>query len=408
MTTLEVTVADGRVESAGNGVITGWAWSPAEPKVRVRVDVWVDGRIVASGLADRPAPGLKKVGIGDGRHAFAIELPEELAREDRELAVAVRVAGVAERLTMLSGWNDLGDGAWSGVLMAPDNAAPPAPPIADDAPPLAAEPAAAALVGLDGWLFAYPDGGAGPTAVRDAAAALQRSAEELAALGIRYVVAVAPPKLTVYPDRLLHPDVPEVTAAGNLEWLTRDSDVFEILDLFGALSDARGHGDLFLPRDEAWSALGALHVQRALIKRAGLAALRPTPLAEARFARGLEPPAEGLAGLPIVGPEGDGSEPPVPDAVDAHALRAQRVPAAEHLEAEGGPAARVYERADAVDLPRAVLVGDPCIHAVVPWLAEVCSRLIVFGTPTPPMVPIELEFPDVVFHLLEERRLGGG
>ena len=402
MTTLEVAVADGRVESAGNGIVTGWAWIPATPEARATIHVWVDGRIVASGVADQGGLGLEKVGIGDGHHGFTIELPEELAVA-KELAIAVRVSGATTRLPMLNNWNLQEDGAWADVRMVEDTKPPPPQPIADDAPAVDPEPAEAALAGRAGWLFALPHGGPAVDAV---AANLERHAEQLATLGIRYVVAVAPPKLAVYRDRVLHRGLPSMTAARALMRLARDSDLLEILDLQGTLADGRHHGDVFLPHDEDWSALGALHVQRALIKRAGIPRLRATPLAEARFAPQLELPPDALAALPIVGPVGDRAEPVIPDGIDASALQAQRIPAAEHLEVEGQPAARVYERPGGDDLPRVVLLGDPCIHAVVPWLAEVSSRLIVFSASSPPMVPIELEYPDVVFHVLEERRIG--
>lgn len=403
---VELTVADGRVESAGDGVVTGWAWSPPAPDVRVRIVVWVNGRIAASGLADRPTPGLEKIGLPDDRHGFAIELPEELAGEHEELAVAVRVAGVSERLSMVPGWNEQADGAWAAARMVVDDRPAPTPPMADDAPPNPEEPATAALAGRDGWLFAHPRDGHPRTEIDDVAADLQRSAEALAMLGIRYVVAIAPPKLAVYPDRVLHAAVPASGVARALQQLSRDSDVLEVLDLREVLADARRHGDLYLPRDERWSALGALHVQRALIKRAGLHGLRPTAFAEAAFAESLEPPLAALIGLPLVGPDGDNSEPSIPDGIDASAQRAQRVPAGEHLETEGLPEARVYENPGSEDLPRAVLVGDPCVHAVAPWLAEACSRLVVLSSASAPMVAIELEHPPVVFHLLEERRIG--
>ena len=303
---------------------------------------------------------------------------------------------------MLSNWNQQEDGPWADVRMVEDNRPPRPAPIADT-PSADPEPATAALAGRSGWLFALPHGG---DPVEDVAAALDRSAEAITALGIRYVVAIAPPKLAVYRDRLLHRGMPSLTAARSLARLARGSDILEILDLHGALADGRHHGDVFLPRDEDWSALGALHVQRALIKRAGVPRLRPTPLAEARFAARLELPADALARLPVIGPAGDDAEPVIPDGIDASALRAQRVPAADHLEHEGLPPARVYERPGDEELPRVVLVGDPCMHAIVPWLAEVSSRLIVFSASSPPMVPIELEYPDVVFHVLEERRIG--
>jgi hypothetical protein len=310
---------------------------------------------------------------------------------------------VAERLPMLNSWNLQEDGPWADVRMVEDSKPPPPPPMADDAPASDPEPAAAALAGRSGWRFALPHGG---RPLDEVAADLEGSAEALAALGIRYVVAIAPPKLAIYRDRLLHRGLPSTIAARALTRLARDSDLVEILDLHGTLADGRHHGEVFLPLDEDWSALGALHVQRALVKRAGVPGLRPTPLAEARFAPRLELPANALAELPVVGPVGDYGEPVIPDGIDASALQAQRFPAGEHLEVEGQPAARVYERPGGEALPRVVLVGDPCIHAVAPWLAEVSSRLIIFSSPSPPMVPIELEYPDVVFHVLEERRIG--
>src|SRR4051794_32536025 len=108
MATREMKVVDGRVEAALGGVVTGWAWNPADPEDRVTVTIWVNGRPVASGVADQHAPGLADVGIGDGEHAFAIALPETLTQE-RELRVAVRVDGAAGTLPLLEQWSHTGD-----------------------------------------------------------------------------------------------------------------------------------------------------------------------------------------------------------------------------------------------------------------------------------------------------------
>lgn len=405
MQSAEVTVADGRVESVRDGVVTGWAWSPPAPDVRVGILVWVDGRIAATGRADQHAPGLAEVGIGDGHHAFQIALPEELATQE-EHAVAVRVAGVSERLSMLRGWNEQGEGPWSATRLVADDRPEPPPPLADDPAPSGAEPAAAAVTGRGGWRFAHGHGATTRANLQEVARQLEGTASALAELGIRYVAALAPAKLVVYPDRVLRPAVAPTGAGQALTRLARDSDVLDVVDLTEVLSHARRYGDVHLPQDERWSALGGLHVQRALVKRAGVPGLRPTPLARARFAGTLEPPPADLAPLPVVGPSEDGVEPEAPLGIDPATLRSQRVPAASHLDADGHVAPRVYERADAGDLPRAVLVGDPSAQALAPWLAEVTSRLVVFAQPEAPLVPIELEHPAVVFHVLEERRIG--
>ena len=58
--------------------LIGWAWDPSRPGARLRVDLAVDGqplrRVTASGFR----PDLLDAGIGDGRHAFSLELPRRV------------------------------------------------------------------------------------------------------------------------------------------------------------------------------------------------------------------------------------------------------------------------------------------------------------------------------------------
>lgn len=407
METLKLKVADGRVEGTPGGVVTGWAWNPSDPEERVIVEVWVNRVPVAGGVADQHAPGLAKAGIGDGHHAFAIALPEAVAAEDQP-RVAVRVQGALGLLPVLENWSQTGDGEpWSTVQLISDDGPLPPPPIPDDAPPPVAEPATAALTGRDGWLF-----GLSPTeaerlrGLRGVVEELQESATLLDQLAIRYVVAIAPPKLAVHPELATMPTAGVPRCAPELEALARDSDSLEVFDLLPVLLDARRHGELYLPREETLSALGAFHVHRALVKRAGPVGpgLRALPIEAMALAPALESGEEPLAALPTLGDPAD-PEAEQPEGIDAAALRALRMPAGGHLELDGLPAPRVYERGDAQQLPRAVLVGDPVVHAVAPWLAEATSRLVVLSATRAPLVPIELEHPAVVFHLLDDRRL---
>ncbi|MCW3062972.1 MAG: hypothetical protein JWN32_144, partial [Solirubrobacterales bacterium] len=270
MATVESKVADGRVEESLGGVVTGWAWNPADNEDRVTVTVWVNGRPVGSDVADSEAPGLAKAGIGDGRHAFAVQLPEALLAE-QPLHVAVRVEGATGRLRMLDDWTRTGsDGPWAGAELVEHTGPLGANPIADDAPPPVRDPATTALTGSDGWLFGLSETDADRlTTLRRVADELQESATLLDQLGIRYVVAIAPPKLAVHPERATMPTAGVPRCAPELEALARDDDSLEIFDLLPVLLDARRHGPLYLPREETLSALGAFHVQRALIKRAG-------------------------------------------------------------------------------------------------------------------------------------------
>ncbi len=403
----QIKVVDGRVEGTPDGVVTGWAWNPADPEERVRITVWVNGRPVASGPADQRAPGLKKVGIGDGRHAFAIPLPEEL-RDQQPLRVAVRADGAVERLPLLENWSETGaESVWSGVELVPDEGPLPTPPIEDDPPPPAPEPATSALTGRDGWLFGLTSAEAERLQrLRSLAEELQGAAALLEQLAIRYVVAVVPAKLAVHPEMATVASADMPRCARELEALARDSDSLEILDLLGVLQDARRHGPLFHPREERLSALGAFHVTRALVKRAGPIppGLRPLPLSSMALAPTLETPGEALEDLPQIGAPDSGSA-GVLEGIDAASLRALRMPAASHLEVEGLPAPRVYEQPGAEDLARAALVGDPVIHTIAPWLAESTARIVILESRRAPLVPIELEHPAVVFHVLDERRI---
>lgn len=54
----------------------GWAWDPSHPSDRLRVDLAVDGRSLwRRRLAGNFRGDLLAAGIGDGRHAFSLELP---------------------------------------------------------------------------------------------------------------------------------------------------------------------------------------------------------------------------------------------------------------------------------------------------------------------------------------------
>ncbi|KOX43013.1 hypothetical protein ADL19_28665 [Streptomyces purpurogeneiscleroticus] len=69
--------------------ITGWAQDLAHPDGPVCLDIVVDGAIVAMACAELYRADLEVAGIGDGCHAFDLELPQPLAPEAAH-AVEVR------------------------------------------------------------------------------------------------------------------------------------------------------------------------------------------------------------------------------------------------------------------------------------------------------------------------------
>ncbi|OAQ19870.1 glycosyltransferase [Thermosulfurimonas dismutans] len=80
----------GHLDSVDGLLVTGWTYNKANPEERVEVVVLVDGKPVAEGVADQYREDLKQDGIGDGKHAFKIKLPDELADgEVHEIKVVV-------------------------------------------------------------------------------------------------------------------------------------------------------------------------------------------------------------------------------------------------------------------------------------------------------------------------------
>jgi hypothetical protein len=70
--------AVGYVDEIADGHVAGWAWCPAHPRVRLAVWVVLGDRLLAGAVADRRRPSLVRAQIGDGAHAFRIELPAGL------------------------------------------------------------------------------------------------------------------------------------------------------------------------------------------------------------------------------------------------------------------------------------------------------------------------------------------
>ncbi|MCR6631653.1 MAG: hypothetical protein NVV74_17300 [Magnetospirillum sp.] len=67
---------EGFIDALDGGRLFGWAWDRLHPQERLRIDVSIDGAVVASTTADQLRPDLRASGIGDGQHAFEVEVPE--------------------------------------------------------------------------------------------------------------------------------------------------------------------------------------------------------------------------------------------------------------------------------------------------------------------------------------------
>ncbi|GGF66443.1 hypothetical protein GCM10007301_27670 [Azorhizobium oxalatiphilum] len=87
----------GRMDAVDNGQLFGWVWDRNRPDSRLLVRILLDAVEVASGIADKPRVDLRRNGIGDGHHAFAIDLPQQaLQSPERLTVIAVSVNPAAE------------------------------------------------------------------------------------------------------------------------------------------------------------------------------------------------------------------------------------------------------------------------------------------------------------------------
>jgi hypothetical protein len=75
----------GRVDKVGNDRAFGWAAEDGNFSEHVLIEIWHDGAVVASGIADRLRADLKEGGFGEGDHAFEVDLPEGQLAEGIEV-----------------------------------------------------------------------------------------------------------------------------------------------------------------------------------------------------------------------------------------------------------------------------------------------------------------------------------
>lgn len=83
----------GQLLSAKGDTVAGWAWSPANGRRRIQIEiVETSGKVVATGTAAVFDRSLIENGIGDGFHAFRLQVPTK-AFVGHEMLVRGRIAG---------------------------------------------------------------------------------------------------------------------------------------------------------------------------------------------------------------------------------------------------------------------------------------------------------------------------
>jgi hypothetical protein len=87
----------GRVDAIDSGRIFGWAFDPMAPDQRLTIRILLDGKVIAEAVADRNRPDLRRNGIGDGKHAFEIALPDPVRSRASDIVVVARNGNGSEQ-----------------------------------------------------------------------------------------------------------------------------------------------------------------------------------------------------------------------------------------------------------------------------------------------------------------------
>lgn len=87
----------GSLDVCTRGMISGWAWDSADPGRPVPLQILNERSVIARVLANRYREDLETAGIGDGRHAFQVQIPGGLAPLERHV-IRVRSAWDAREI----------------------------------------------------------------------------------------------------------------------------------------------------------------------------------------------------------------------------------------------------------------------------------------------------------------------
>jgi hypothetical protein len=84
----------GYVDRIEQREITGWAYDAAFPNAHVQVEVWLGRDLIHQGLANEARADLERAGIGNGDHAFRLQLSSAIEVPFiSRLVVRAKIAG---------------------------------------------------------------------------------------------------------------------------------------------------------------------------------------------------------------------------------------------------------------------------------------------------------------------------
>ena len=91
----------GTLDEADATRVAGWALNRADPATRVEMQLYLNGRFIASRIADQPRPDLVRAGVArDERYGFVFELPPLPPGEYEARVYATHTSGAGLRRTL--------------------------------------------------------------------------------------------------------------------------------------------------------------------------------------------------------------------------------------------------------------------------------------------------------------------
>ena len=91
----------GSLDHADKRYVAGWVINQADPKTRVEVQLYIDGRFAGNRLADVSRPDVKASGRAeDEQHGFIFETPQLPDGQHEARVYAVHVSGEGRRRTL--------------------------------------------------------------------------------------------------------------------------------------------------------------------------------------------------------------------------------------------------------------------------------------------------------------------
>jgi len=279
-------------------------------------------------------------------------------------------------------------------------------------------PAPNVLIGRDGWLYFKGEDGRSFDRYYRAAlpvhdAELRRIVDELrrrqrflAALGIAYVVTIAPDKATIYPEHL-PPWATRTQDRSPLDRLTqmiRGSATLRYVDLRMPLAAAKAHSRVYYQTDSHWNYLGAA-VAYGAIMRTVRDALAPRPVSIAPVALPPYVPGTDVYHGDLARMTGDIDHFPEPDYAPLGKILATPESRCSKRTDAGNDLGFEWYACDRPGLLRAVVYRDSMAIPLIPMLSENFSHVAYVSSHRLDPAFIAREKPDVVIEEMVERAM---